>query len=252
MERTMRTLRITAAAALLLCSLASRASAQAWPERFYVAFNGGVQTTSNAFDDRFEFEEYLETATVDVEYENASGPFFDGGFGVRLWKSLGAGVAFSFFTKENPAAIDARIPHPFFDARPREVTGEATGLTRTDAVVHLQAMAMLDPSGPLRLVLFGGPSFFRVEQDLVTGVRYSEEYPFDTATFTSADVDTVDGSAVGFNVGADVIWMLHDKVGIGGLVRFTRASIDLDAPENRAIGIDAGGFQGGGGIRIVF
>jgi hypothetical protein len=243
---------MSAAAALLLCGFAAPARAQAWPERFYVSFNGGVQTTSNAFDDRFEFEQYLEAATVDVDYESDSGAFFDGGVGVRLWKGLGAGVAVSFFSKENPAAIEARIPHPFFDAQPREVSGEATSLARTDAIVHVQAMAMLDPAGPLRLVLFGGPSFFRVEQDLVTGVRYSEEYPFDTATFTGADTDTVDASAVGFNVGADVIWMVHEKVGIGGLVRFTRASLDLDAPGNRTIGIEAGGFQGGGGIRVVF
>lgn len=248
----MRTVRILALAGMLVCTLAVEAAAQAWSERFYVTFNGGVQTTTNGFSDRFQFEQYLEQASVEVDYDNDGGPFFDGGIGVRLWKGLGAGVTFSFFTKDNPATIEARIPHPFFDAQPREISGDAPGLTRTDSVVHLQVMAMLDPAGPLRLVLFGGPSFFRVEQDLVTGVRYSEEYPYDTATFTGADTSSVNESAVGFNVGADAIWMFHENVGAGGLLRFTRASLDLDAPGNRTISVDAGGFQAGGGIRIVF
>jgi hypothetical protein len=247
-----RTLRILSIAGIISCVLTARAGAQAWPERFYVSFNGGVQTTANGFSDRFEFQQYLETANTNVEYESDGGPFFDGGVGVRLWKGLGAGVGFSSFTKDNPAQIDARIPHPFFDAQPRELSGEATGLTRADRVVHVQVMALLDPSGPLRLALFGGPSFFRVEQDVVTGVRYTEEYPYDTATFTAADTQAIDASAVGFNAGADVIWMIHRNIGIGGLLRFTRASLDLDMPDNRTIPIDAGGFQGGGGIRIVF
>jgi hypothetical protein len=248
----MHTCRVSIAALVLFCCWADSASAQAWSERFYVSFNGGVQTTTNSFSDRFEFEQYLETATADVDYDNDSGTFFDGGVGVRLWKGLAAGIAVSYFTKDNPAQVEARIPHPFFDAQPREVAGEATGLTRTDTVVHVQAMYLLDPAGPLRMVLFGGPSFFRVEQDIVTGIRYAEEYPYDTATFTSADTETADASTVGFHVGADVMWMFHRNVGIGGLVRFSRASLDLDTPDNRTIGADAGGFQGGGGIRIVF
>jgi hypothetical protein len=243
---------MVALAGVLSAAAAGDAAAQAWAERFYVTFSGGIQPTANDFSDRFEFEEYLEQARVDVDYDSASGPFFDGGVGVRLWKNLGAGVAFSFFTKDNPAAIEGAIPHPFFDAQPREISGEASSLSRKDAVVHLQGMAMIDPPGPLRLVLFGGPSFFRVEQDVVSGVRYSEEYPYDTATFTGADVRAVSESAVGFNAGADVVWMLHQNVGVGGLLRFTRASIDLDVPESGTISVDAGGFQAGAGIRLVF
>jgi hypothetical protein len=248
----MRLARILALAGVLSAAASGDAAAQAWPERFYVAFNGGIQPTANDFSDRFEFEQYLEQARVDVDYDSGSGPFFDGGVGVRLWKGLGAGVAFSFFTKDNPAAIEGAIPHPFFDARPREISGEASSLSRTDAVVHLQGLAMIDPAGPLRIVLFGGPSFFRVEQDVVTGVRYAEEYPYDTATFTGVDVRAVSASTVGFNAGADVMWMLHQNVGVGGLVRFTRASVDLDVPENRTISLDAGGLQAGAGIRLVF
>lgn len=246
----MRICRIGLVAALLL-ALPAGANAQTWTERFHVSFNGGGQTTANDFQDRFQFEQYLETGTTDVDYEGQGGVFFDGGVGVRLWKDFGAGVAYSRFSRDNPANTDSRVPHPFHDNRPREVSGEARSLKRTDGALHLQAMYLVDLRGPMRLVLFGGPSFFRVEQEVVTLVRYAETYPYDTASFSAADTRSLDHSAVGFNAGADVIWMFHRNVGAGGLLRFTRASLDLEI-DNRSVSLDAGGFQVGGGVRVTF
>jgi hypothetical protein len=48
------------------------------------------------------------------------------------------------------------------------------------------------------------------------------------------------------------MWMLNRRFGVGGLVRFSKASVDLDAPDNRTISVDAGGVYAGGGIRILF
>jgi hypothetical protein len=109
-----------------------------------------------------------------------------------------------------------------------------------------------NPSGPLRVVLSGGPSFFNVEQDMVTEVSISESFPYDTATFSSATKRRQKASAPAFNVGADVLYMLTSKFGVGGLVRFARATVDLDAPENRTIAVDAGGVYAGGGVRVLF
>jgi outer membrane protein with beta-barrel domain len=247
-----RVLVVLTSATLLTCAPAADAAAQPWIERFHVSFNGGYQPTANDFTTRVEFQEYLETGTTDAEYEGKAGPFFDGGLGVRLAKNFGVGVAVSFFTTDDTAATSSRIPHPFFDEQPREATGDATGLSRTDTAIHVQAQVLLDPAGPLRLVISGGPSFFTAEQTLVTRVRYTEAFPFDEVTFTGVDTQKADGSAVGFNAGVDAIWMVGEKVGIGGLVRYTRAAIDLDGPNSRTVAIDAGGLQAGGGIRFVF
>ena len=46
--------------------------------------------------------------------------------------------------------------------------------------------------------------------------------------------------------------MLKPRFGVGGLVRFSRATVDLDAPGNRTISVDAGGVYAGGGIRLLF
>ncbi len=56
-----------------------------------------------------------------------------------------------------------------------------------ETAVHVQAMYFLNPSGPLRIVLSGGPTFVSVEQQLITEVVLTEAYPFDTAEFARAD-----------------------------------------------------------------
>jgi hypothetical protein len=244
--------RCTLAGTIAVAGAPVAASAQTWSERVHVSINGASQTTKNDFSDRFQFERNLETGSTGVDYRVQGGFIFDGGAGFRLWKNLGAGVSVSYFTRGDSAATTSSFPHPFFFNRPRDVTGEATSVTRTETAVHVQAMYLWNPAGPLRLVLSGGPSFFNVEQDLVTEISISESFPYDTATFSSATKRRQQGSAPAFNVGADVLYMLTSKFGVGGLVRFARATVDLDAPEIRTIAVDAGGLYAGGGVRVVF
>jgi hypothetical protein len=233
-------------------SSASPLSAQTWTERVHISINGAFQTASNDFSDRFEFQKDFETGSTETDYRVSSGVLFDGGGGVRLWKNLGAGVALSSFTRKDNADTVTRSPHPFFFNQPREVSGGAPDVSRTEIAVHVQAIVFLNPSGPLRIILSGGPSFYNVEQALITEVALAETFPYDTATVSSARTETVKASAPAFNVGADIIWMLQRKVGVGGIVRFSRATVDLDAANNRTVSVDAGGVYAGGGVRFLF
>jgi hypothetical protein len=248
----MRTLRVLAASALLVCLAASGAGAQSLPNRVWVSANAGMQMPVEDFSDRFEFERFVETATVDVDYDAEPGVFFDGGLGVLLWKRLGAAVAFSRFTRDGNAQIDARIPHPFFDNRHREISGTEDSVTRSETGIHMQATITAEAGDKFIVILSGGPSYLRLDQDLVTGVQYSESFPFDEATFTGADLTRTNGSALGFNAGADLMWMAARHWGIGGMVRYTRATVDLDTSDGRTISVKAGGFQVGGGLRLRF
>src|SRR5262245_49405085 len=166
----MRFLRLTVLAGAAFLVMPGVAHAQSWSERGYIGINGAFQTASNDFSDRFEFQKDLETGSTETDYPVSSGFLFDAGGGVRLWKGLGAGVAFSYFTHKDTASTTTRSPHPFFFDTFREVSGEAPDLSRTERAVHVQAMYFVNPSGPLRIVLSGGPSFYNVEQDLVTEV----------------------------------------------------------------------------------
>jgi hypothetical protein len=251
-QRVIRRLRATAIVAAVLLACARPASAQQWSERLFVSINGAFQTATNDFTERFEFERNLETGSTGTDYPVQSGFLFDGGAGYRLWKNLGVGVAVSVFTREDAAPTRSSFPHPFFFEQPREVTGDATGIARRETAAHVYAAYLWRVSDPVRIVLSAGPSFFSVEQDLVTDIVINETYPYDSAEFASARKERKSGSAPGFNAGADLMWMLTRSVGVGGVVRLSRASIDLDAPGGRTISVDAGGPYVGGGVRFLF
>jgi hypothetical protein len=232
------------------CLAPAPIAAQSLP-RFSVAVNGGYQPSTTTFDDRFTFDLNRETATTDVSYPVEAGALFDAGVGVRLWKGVGIGAAVSRFSVDGTVDASATLPHPLFFQRNREVSGESGGLERSETAVHIQALYQLPLSGRLQVVLSGGPSIVDIKQSLVTGVNYTEEFPYDTATFVGVDSRQIAGTAPGFNVGADLRWLFSRSVGVGGLVRFTRATVDLTV-DNRTIQVDAGGAQVAAGLRLAF
>ena len=73
---------------------------------------------------------------------------------------------------------------------PARISGDATGVKRTETAVHVQAVYLVNPGGKLRMAFSGGPTFFNLEQDLVTEVTVTEAYPYDTVTFAAAEKRT--------------------------------------------------------------
>jgi hypothetical protein len=250
--RVVRPLRAAALVLTIAAGVSVPAAAQTWPERVLISVNGAFQPTKNAFDYQFEFRRNVENGSTSVSSPSDGGFVFDAGVGYRLVKNFGVGVAFSSFTHDNTAATTSQFPHPFFFNQPRQVTGDVPNVTRTERAVHVQAMALWPATRSLRIVISGGPSFFNVEQDVVTEVTITETYPFDTANFSGAHKDSAKESGVGFNVGADAFWIIAPHFGVGGLVRFSRTSVDLTVATNRTVSVDAGGVYAGGGLRILF
>jgi hypothetical protein len=240
----------TALGLLLWSPLAHPVAAQS-SDRIVIGVNGGVQTGATRLTDHFEFETNVETATVDVKYPARAAVLIDGSVAVRLWKQLGAGVAVSETTRSGSADVDARIPHPLLFQQPRTVSGSQSGVSDAQTGIHLQLSYAVPVTRRLTITLAGGPSYVHVSQDVVSDVKYSESYPYDVATFTSATTKPTTAGAVGFNAGADVRWMFARSFGIGGMVRFTRATVDLGSGD-RALSVDAGGVQVGAGVRVAF
>lgn len=238
------------AVATALLSWASLATAQ--DGRVYISVNGGSQTTSTDFADNVVFTEFVEEGDFDAAYGIDPGAIFDIGGGMRLPFNLGIGGGVTRFDQSDDASVNARIPHPFFFDRDRSIAGSAASLTRTETAVHLEVRWFAPIPGAVELSVFGGPTYVSVTQELVTAVAFSQTYPFDVATFTAAASGTQTESAVGYNVGADVGYFFSRYVGIGALVRFTRASLDLMSEDNGQISVDAGGLHAGGGLRLRF
>ena len=243
-----------AAGCLVLGSAGTAAGQQAvrGESRGFIMTSGVYQATSKDFSDRIVFAEFAEEGSLDAGYELATGPLFDIGGTVRVWRNLGVGAAVSVFTRDDAASVTARIPHPFFFNRNREINGSKEGLKREERAVHVQAVWLVPANGSFQVMLFGGPTFFKVEQDLVTNVLFSHEYPYDSARFTGTVVVSRTESKVGFNVGADLGFYFSKNAGVGWLIRFSRASVDLPSENGGSVAVESGGLHAGGGLRLRF
>jgi hypothetical protein len=241
----------------VLLIVAETAAAQprgalAKPTRVVISVSGGLQGGADSLSEHFSFDRDQEVQTVDVDYPMQAGALVDVGVSVKAWKSLGLGVAVSRASGDGSAGIEASVPHPFQFNQPRAISGTEEGIVHAETGVHLQVQYLVPTSGRVQLTLSAGPSWLNLEQEAVTDVTVSQSYPFDTAAFGGAVTKILKTSAQGFHAGFDVAWMFSRAAGIGGLVRYTRADMDLTVAEGRTIAVKAGGIQGGLGLRIAF
>ena len=222
------------------------------PFRGFISVDGLFQATSNDFDTAVTFRANAEDGQYTTDYTVKSGPAFDVSGGAIVWRQLGVGVGVSRFSRDTPAQLSADVPHPFFFNRPREVSGEVGGLKREELAFHVQARGVFPLRPGLQLAVFGGPSYFKVKQGVVTDFAYDETYPYDVATFRSATSEEVDESVVGFHAGADVSYFFAQNVGVGGIVRYAGASVDITMPDGDRVDVAVGGLQAGAGLRLRF
>ena len=220
--------------------------------RGFISINGGSQATSSDFSYNVPFTLFVEEGDFTADYQIESGPLFDAGGGVRVWRNLAIGGAVSVFSKDTAATVNANLPHPFFFNQDRRVSGTAENLARREVGIHIQALWVVPVNENLEVAVFGGPSFFNLSQDLVSEVQFASTFPFDDAEFTGVSTIEASESAIGFNVGVDVGFYFSEHVGAGGLVRFSRASVDLMLSSGDTASTDAGGFQAMGGLRVRF
>jgi hypothetical protein len=220
--------------------------------RLFVSIDGGIQATTNDFDDSASFTENAEQGQFSTAYTVDGGPALNIGGGALVWRRLGLRIGVSRFSRATPSTLRGAVPHPFFFNRAREVSGSVTGLKRNELAVHVQAAGVFPAGNRLQVMVFGGPSFFRVKQGVVNDFSYTDAYPYDTATFASTDVTNTKESKVGFNAGADVAFFFTRQLGVGGIVQFAAATVDAPSAGDGALDMKAGGLQAGGGLRVRF
>jgi len=240
--------RIAAIVLIGLAGASAPARAQtAWTDHGFVNVSGFFQPSSS-FSNTVQPIDFAEPSVVDTTYKTGSIPGFEAEGGARIWRNLAVGVGVSWFSKEATGTVSAQVPHPFFFNKPRTVSGDAASLTHDETAVHLEALWMVPLTSRWQLALSGGPSWFSVNQDVVSDVAITQTYPYDTATFASATTVHRSASKAGFNAGADVTFLLRPHVGLGFGVMFSHASVRLDD----TLTVDAGGAHVGGGLRVRF
>lgn len=239
------------AAGLILAS-ASAASAQtpSAEPRWFLGANGLFQTGSDTFTERFEFQEFVEAGSIESTYEAGSAIGLDGSLGVRVWRNVGVGVAVSTYAPKEGGSVTAEIPHPFHFDQHRVVSGDA-GLSRKETAIHASLLYIVPAGERFQVILGAGPTLFQVEQSFVNDVLYTQEYPFDTATFNGVDVDNESASGIGFHASLDVAWRFSRSFGAGALLRYAQATVPF-TPADREVDVTVGGVQAGLGFRVIF
>ncbi len=228
------------------------AAAQGSRRRAYLSILGGYMPAPLDFDTSTTFTKNVEEGTLDVAYENQTVPVIDVGAGVEVYRGLFLAASMSYASGTSDVTIDQEIPHPFFFDRTRRATATVAGLPRDELALHLQAAWILPVGRRIQLSAAGGPTLFRLDQTLVTDVDYIEEYPFDSVVLDDAVTEIQRQFRWGFNVQVNVITMLSRHLGVDGLIRYSRATVPFDGPDESTLDVPAGGFEVGVGVRFGF
>jgi len=209
----------------------------------FVTFGGGVQIGSSEFSETHSEPLNGEQKTWTAAYEVKDGLEFEVGGAARVWKNLFLGGTYSRVHDSASASITGQVPHPFFFNQPRSISGESADLSHDENGYHISAYWVVPVGRRLEVTLFGGPTIIDVSRQLVNDVQFTETYPYDTAEFTEATVEKASKTGFGAHGGASVSYLVTREVGVGGSVRYTRASIDLPTPSGGSVSFDAGGLQ---------
>jgi hypothetical protein len=198
------------------------------------------------------FSQNAETGSIITNYDGRRPIVVDIGGAQRVWHALAIAVAGTWTSQTGNASVSAGIPHPFkFDAA-RNVSGVTSGLKRREIALHFDPALLMPIGASTNLMIFGGPSYFHMNQSLVTGVTATEAYPYDTATFAAATTDSSTRSRIGFNGGFDMTVAFSQHVGVGALARYSHAPLTFTAGDGGDVDVKAGGLQIGGGLRFRF
>jgi hypothetical protein len=230
----------------VVASTATGALAQAPPltKNIFVDVNLGAQPQSRSFTvDAFPIV-YNEAAIIHSTQDVGGTGFFDVQGGYRVWRDLSVGLGLTkAFTNSRVATVTGAIPHPLFYDTRVESTQTVPDLEHSETTTHLFVMWTSPVTDRIDAAVSLGPSYVSVSQDLVNSVNV----PAGTQTFTPIVSNESEG-VWGFTFGGDVTYLVTPRIGIGGMIRYVNAEVDLPSVPDLSVA----GFQIGGGVRFRF
>jgi hypothetical protein len=238
-------------ATLLFGSVAEAQMMMRWEGRGFVNASIGGQVSGEDVAADAGGEVYSQRLSITSEQDVGAGALWDFSAGYRVWRNLVVGLGYSQFGNDTNTTATVRIPHPRLTNQPRVSTVDAAGLDHSQRALHFVASWMVPDTDKIDVAVSVGPSIFFVKQDIVTDVAFSEiGEPFTSVNIGGPIISDVDETGAGFNVGADVTYLLRPKWGVGAFLRYAGAGVSFD--EVLGGEIDAGGFQLGLGARYRF
>ncbi len=191
-----------------------------------------------------------------------SSPAVDFGGGVIIRNRWVLGASFDRTAESSPSDVVVTLQHP--DFHPTLTATKATEpLERVDHGIHLSAGINIPIKSAFSLRVFGGPSYLTREQDILSDISVTETQSLVTrawsATIDSFELRRVRSTAWGYHVGADGSYFLSRHVGIGGQLRYSRATFETEnilqsEVDERPVHdlVKGGGLSMTAGVRVRF
>jgi hypothetical protein len=230
---------------LIIVALASPAIAQS---RGYLDVNY-IEVNSDQIDrtDILTPQRIMEIGIRAVTYpelRTAGAAQFN--MGMRLVGHFGVGVRFAAIKHESTPEFTVEKPAPAI---------VSSILERRHRTIDLSAVYFVPSSEAWTARIFGGPSFYKInEENDFLGPQFEFEDGFGAIRFPP-----IEESTVGFHLGGDVAYFLTRHLGIGGVVSVGRGRVEVvnpfapgRPPTLQKVELDAGHVLFGGGLRFRF
>jgi len=225
------------------------------PRRVLIRWGLAYQTKADPYQLSIPLSVYSKPMTLTADYALETSKAVEGqgrefGGTVRVWKRLAVGVTRTQVSVTQSAQIAAQVPYVSGSSL-RSLSGSVTGLNRTEVATHLE-IAATSSSDHFEASVFIGPTWFRVtDQDIVGKVKFLDYGS--RVDFTGADTQPVTATAkLGFNLGADVSWLVGGYVGLGASIRYSKAELQYSSPVVAGTPVSAGRIEFTWGVRFRF
>ena len=204
-----------------------------------------------------ELPRFGEVESARATYPEMSGAGVRIGGGIALHRRFGVGVFVTPIRSEYTVGLEVRLPSPIFFNAFGADEGETATLTRQDLSVDMSVTYDLLTRGAWQLRVFGGPTYFRVSQEMVTDIAYSQTFtvltPTNIVDITGYSEATRSASGFGAHGGADLSYAFSRMFGVHGTVSFNAGRATIDEPlSSEAVTLKLGGVSAGAGIRVRF
>ncbi len=248
---------------LLLLSVAAVSRSEAQQVGGWVSANGTfAQPAATSTTQVSVFPLRQEQFEATHVYTEKNKPSFDIGGGISFGQ-FGIGLAATRYSDTQPVNASISVPNRyFFDAPATASAITQNGLKHEETVLHIEGRYMVNlPHASI--AVFAGPSYFKTAQEIVSNDTFSETYNdflgTDAVSITGYNSKMVDLRAWGYNLGVDGAYYFSERIGVGGLLRFSRATVKFPNPIQTVQtgvtteqSVDVGGLHVGAGIRFRF
>lgn len=224
--------------------------------RWSLHAGGGVALATPAWTANTAFTEFAEPGVIGTDFVPRSGPMFEAGLWHGMSRRMGVALTVTRASRDTPGRFLAELPHPLYVDLPRTATGDVPARPQRETAVHF-GLVWSATRGGVTARLSGGPSYFLAEADLVSGLTYTHEYPYDVVRVTAIRASPVRGDAVGGHAGLTLERRIAGRLALSAGARWARATIPLargaaDGSGERSARVRAGGITAGGSIRLYF